>query len=402
MSTGQKAKILIVGGFTFSGGDAGSNYVIGLGKALSGTDFCVEYLGEDAVPASVREDFREFTCHSPPTGRVLRGWKAALANLNASENKLLKWLNQVPAQEYRIVIAYPGGPLNGAALAALHNLCLARAWKLAVVVGEWQGFWQFDAVKLRHRMFDLLDSEIQRRVLNKRINHIIAISRFLERYYNDSGCQAMLLPPLIDASAPKWDCRSAPQGHKRGVKLLFSGGWWRDRLDVITEAVLLLRSEGHDVILEFLGSTREDIGRDPLLRKQIMKAPDGAFRFHGKVPVEKVLPITASADFGVFLRDPAKWADACFPSKVSEFQALGVPLLCNLTSNLGEFLTDGENALVVPQVSVRSFAETVKRVFALSSADREHMRQCSLRCAASKFDYRTYSDSLARFLRAPS
>ena len=398
----QRPKILIVGGFTFSRGEAGSNTVIGYGKALERAGFRVEYLGDHGGSAPIREDFRQFTCHCPPEGRVLRGWKAAIVNLSASENRLLRWLSQVPAQEFRGVAAYPGGDLTAAALARLHRLCLDRGWKLAVIVGEWQGFWQFGGARLHQRVLALVNSEIERRVVNKKIKNIIAISRFLESYYKSSRCNAILVPPIVDCSAPKWDCRPKTSTDKRGLKLLFSGGWWRDRLDLIAKSVSELRDEGHDVVLEFLGSGPEDIGKDPQLRKLVTNAVNGGFRFHGKVPVERVLPITASADFGVLLRDRAKWAEACFPSKLVEFQALGVPMLCNLTSNLGEVLKDGQNALIVPEVSVSAFVKTVKRALALSPAERDHMTQCSLQCAARNFDYRVYSDTLGHFFTNPN
>jgi glycosyltransferase involved in cell wall biosynthesis len=401
MSLGQKRKVLIVGGFTFARGEAGSNYVIGLGKAIENAGFCVQYLADDESQAGVREDFKGFMCHSAPRPAGLRGWRAAIANICALESGLLNWLTRVPANEFQTIIAHLGG-LPVAFLVRLHRLCGAKGWTLAIVVGEWQGFGQSGELKLHHRIWALVDSEIQRRIVNKRVKHIVAISRFLERYYTNSGCDAVLVPPLIDCRAKKWHCRPAPEGGKRGVKLLFSGNWWRDRLDLIAEALVRLRAEGHEVVLEFLGSGPNDFERKPKLRDQILNAPEGTFRFHGQVPVEKVLPIAATADFGILLRDRVKWSDACFPSKVAEFQALGVPLLCNLTSNLEEVLRDGENALVVPEVSVLAFMNTVKRALALSVLELQHMKQRSMECAATRFDYRVYSDSVGQFIRQSS
>ncbi|MGD0615977.1 MAG: glycosyltransferase family 4 protein [Verrucomicrobiota bacterium] len=398
MSTGAKPKILIVGAFTFSRGEAGSNYAIGLGKALKGTGFCIEYLSKDGDRARIREDFREFTCHSAPGRRFLTGWKSAISALSASDDGLIKWVEQAAAGEFSAVIAYPGADSTVGFLVRLHRSCLKKGFKLIVYVCEWQPLWRFGDPKLRRRLAATVDAEIQRRVVNKRINHVIAVSSFLERYYRKSGCDVIRIPPLIDAQAEKWHCRPAVEGRKQRLTLLFSGSWRRDRLDLITEAILRLRQEGHNVVLEFLGSGANDFERNPRIQSQMLQAPQGCFRFHGNVPVEKVLPITASADFGVLLRDRAKWSDACFPSKVAEFQALGVPLLCNLTSNLEEVLRDGDNALIVPQVSMAAFVATVKRALALAPAEMHHMKQCSLQCAANRFDYRIYSDPLGRFV----
>ena len=399
MSKVSKPKILIVGDFSFSRGEAGSNYVIGLGKAIEGAGFRVEYLGEDLDRGTVREDFREFTCHLVQNRRARTGWRATICGLTASDDGLIKWLEQTPAGEFSAVIAYVGSGSTVGFLVRLHRLCLRKGFKLMVVVGEWQRLSQFGSSKLRRLVMATVDSEIQRRLVNKTITHVIAISRFLERYYRNSGCQVIRIPPLVDAQARKWDCRETPTRGGSFVKLLFSGGWQRDRLDLITEAVVRLRNEGHAMVLEFLGCGPEDLESNAGLRSQIRKAPAGTFRFHGRVPVEQVLPITASADFGLMLRDRAKWSEACFPSKVAELQALGVPLLCNLTSDLDEQLRDGENALVVPQVSVAAFVATVKRALALTPSERQRMKQFSLQCAATQFDYRHYSDSLGEFIR---
>jgi len=399
MSAGQKPKILIIGGFTFSHGEAGSNVVIGLGRAIEEAGYCVEYLAEDRGGAAVREDFRRFTCHLAPAGPALQGWRSALVNLSASNHSVINWLGHTLVPGVHAVIVYPGGDFQVAALAKLSRLCLARSWKLAVVVTEWQAYWRLDKLKLSHRVLATVDSEIQRRFQYKKIHHVIVISKFLERYYNNSGCHAILVPPLIDASAEKWNCRPPVNSDKRGVKLVFSGGWWRDRLDLMTEAVLQLKNEGHDVVLEFLGPRLDEIEQDPQLLKQMRKAPNGTFRFHGKVPLEKLFPMTSSADFGVMLRERAKWSNACFPSKVAEFQALGVPMLCNLTSDLETPLRDGENALIVPSVSVAALATTIKRALGLTPTERERLRQHSLQCATKHFDYRNYVDPLGEFIR---
>ncbi len=400
MSTGQKPKILILGDFSYSRAQ-GAHVALGLGKPLRDAGFSPEFLAAHMDETGVRSDFQEFVCHFPLKRRLLRGWRAAVSGLLANDDGLIKWLEKSVAGEFSAVIAYPGSGSTVGFLVRLHRLCLKMGFKLIVVVCEWQRLWQSDGSKLRDRVMASLDSEIQRRVVNKQIMHIIVVSTLLERYYRKSGCDVIRMPPLIDAQAEKWNCRPTTEGPKSDLTLLFSGSWCRDRLDLIMEAVQYLRRDGNRIVLKFLGSGPNELQRSPRLQRQMAQAPPDTFGFHGWVPFERVLPITASADFGVLLRDPAKWSDACFPSKVAEFQALGVPLLCNLTADLQEYLVDGENALVVPHVSVAAFVTTVKRALALAPAEMHHMRQCSLQCAARRFDYRIYSDSLGQFIRHP-
>ena len=391
-------KVLIVGGFTFSRGEAGSNYVIGFGKALEAAGFQAEYLAHGRPDDKLREDFRHFTCHVVPRGPEYRGIKAAIVNLSAAEHGLLEWLAGIPVQQYHAVIVYPGGEFPFMGLEKLRKLCANKGWKHAVIVGEWQSFDNFNQLRLHNRIMAVLDSEMQIRVQYKRVANVVSISRFFERYYNTGLCRSVYVPPLVDTSAEKWRCRSRSNGNGRDLRLLFSGGWWRDRLDLMIKAVAQLRREGHPVVLEFLGSDPAEIKTAPGLKELLSSAPQESVHFHGRVPVEQVLPITASADFGVLFRERARWSDACFPSKLAEFQTLGVPMLCNLTSNLDEVLKDGGNALIVPKLTVESFVATVRRALALPQEAKLRMKERSLECAKREFDYRAYSGTLQGFL----
>ncbi|MGO8697823.1 MAG: glycosyltransferase family 4 protein [Limisphaerales bacterium] len=265
---------------------------------------------------------------------------------------------------------------------------------------EWQRFWRYDPSKVHNALLTALDAQIQVRIVNHQIKKIIVISTYLESYYKKAGCNVVRIPPLIDSRAEIWRRASTVERPRQNLTLLFNGSWCRDRLDLMIEAVLMLNQDGHKVILEFLGCTQNDLGRDPKLQRLISQAPPGVLRFHGWVPREQVLPIAAAADFGILLRHRARWADACFPSKVAEFQSLGVPLLCNLTSDLDQALKDGENALIVPNVSAPALVATIQRALDLTTADKNQMRRRSLRCAEEYFDYRNHVDRLGEFIRS--
>jgi glycosyltransferase involved in cell wall biosynthesis len=397
MSTGQKPKILITGDFSYSRAQ-GAHVSLGLAKPLWEAGFSPEFLSGHMDDTGIRNDFQEFPCHYAPNRILLRGWRAAFRNRSQCGNHLLKWLEQIPAGQFFAVIADPGCGETIAFLWRLRRLCLAKAWRLVVVVAEWQKFLRSGVHALRSSLATVIDSEIQMRIVNKQIGHIIAVSTYLHRYYSKSGCNVIHIPPLIDTQAEKWRCRQPIESPKQDLTLLFSGTWYRDRVEIIIESVGRMRTEGHKLVLEFLGCGPHDLGRNPKLQRLISQSPPSTLRFHGWVPADRVLPIAASADFGLLLRDSARWSRACFPSKVAEFQALGVPLLCNLTSDLDQTLKDGENALIVPQVSVAELVNTIKRALALTPLERERMRWCSFQRAAVHFDYRRYVGPLAEFL----
>ena len=99
------------------------------------------------------------------------------------------------------------------------------------------------------------------------------------------------------------------------------------------------------------------------------------------------------------MRDPSKtFAQAGMPTKVTESLGSGVPVIANLTSDLGEFLIEGGNAIVVDDYSVSACTSALRRAVALSPDERAHMRGESVLTARRLLDYRDYSSQLARFL----
>jgi glycosyltransferase involved in cell wall biosynthesis len=120
--------------------------------------------------------------------------------------------------------------------------------------------------------------------------------------------------------------------------------------------------------------------------------------FHGRVPEDQVACVMRSASFGVLLRDEARWSKSCFPSRVPEFSALGVPMLCNLSSDLGSYLKDGQNAILVPEVSVEGFCSALEKALCLS-ADDFHCMRGQARQMAQRFDGAAYAESYRELLQ---
>ena len=161
-----------------------------------------------------------------------------------------------------------------------------------------------------------------------------------------------------------------------------------------------MRRDGQDIILEYLGSTRDQVAK--LLGKgdDLLDTLSHGVHFHGRVPEDQLPRIIASASFGVLLRDEARWSKSCFPSKMPEFSALGVPMLCNLSSDLDSYLRDGENSIIVPNVSVEGFCSALHKALRLSPDGFQSMR-VQAKDLARKFDGAGYAESYRKLLSSP-
>jgi len=171
---------------------------------------------------------------------------------------------------------------------------------------------------------------------------------------------------------------------------LFSGSHRRERHDVILRAVLKLRQEGADIVIEYLGPTRDEIQGESGVDATVVHALGSGIYFHGRVTDdEKVAKVTAATTYGIILRDNAHWAQACFPSKVVEFAALGVPMICNISSDLGRYLDDGFNSLICEAITVDALSATLRRAWELTDPQYRRMQLAALK-TAERFDARKY------------
>jgi glycosyltransferase involved in cell wall biosynthesis len=122
--------------------------------------------------------------------------------------------------------------------------------------------------------------------------------------------------------------------------------------------------------------------------------------WHGSVPHELVPQYLADADFSVLLRRPERHAMAGFPTKVVESLAAGTPLIVNHTSDLSEYIRDGEEGIVVDGHSAEGLAAAFERAARLGQSDRARMRAAAQRRALASFDYTQYVDAIREFIGA--
>ena len=105
------------------------------------------------------------------------------------------------------------------------------------------------------------------------------------------------------------------------------------------------------------------------------------------------------ADFALLIRDASlRYAKAGFPSKVVEALANATPMLCNLSSDLDEYLVDGYNAILAKDHTPEELAVALRRALLLSPQEKNQMSVQALKTAKDRFDYHEYVDELCGFI----
>jgi glycosyltransferase involved in cell wall biosynthesis len=246
----------------------------------------------------------------------------------------------------------------------------------------------------------LLDMELRIRCAVPLSDGVIGISRYFERYYRGRGCRFLRLPPVLDTHDPRWKKVESSVPRKDRLKLVMFGSVIRDRQDLIIGAVARARAQGVNVSIEYVGRPREEIFYSLGPRGRLIEELGGAVVFHGWVDEDRLRSIIDDADFGVLFREDARWSKACFPSRVPEYLSCGVPLICNTFSDLGEYLHDGQNAIIVPDLSDQALASAMIRAAGMNAETRLKMRDRARHCAEENFDVRKHAGPFGEFVGA--
>lgn len=237
----------------------------------------------------------------------------------------------------------------------------------------------------------LWQTELAMRVLIRRLDGVIAISRWLEDHYTRAALPVVRVPPTLDVKATA----VGRGGEGDRLTLVYAGTPGRkDLLAALLRAVATVDPNGERLRLDIYGPSPDD------LKAYGLAAVPPSVTAHGPVPQVTAMASVARADFSVLLRRPDKVATAGFPTKFVESLAVGTPVIATLTSDLADHLVDGENGLICRDASPETVARVLERALALSGREKSALRKAARHTAETGFDYRRHTDGLRRLVEA--
>lgn len=397
-------RIAYLGSFLFPDGDAAAARVLGIGKALRDQGHSVVFLGiEKSFRATgdrkVEHDgsvstFSGFKYRSPAPMR--RGSFAKMRRLSSIlvGSSIIGRLGAEETDGGRIdaVIAYQPSSIL---ILRLLNWCNERAIPLICDSVEW-----YDRKHMLGGRFGplALDSELRMRKTQHLADGVLVVSRYLEDYYSQDGQPTIRVPPLIDISDAVWS-KGSNSSPTLGLSLAFVGNaGQKDLLVNAIRGLALLGKDAHECRTIIVGPSQEEVRRNLGRDADLLGDLAGTLHFTGRLPHPEALRHLMQTDYSILLRPNARFAHAGFPTKLVESLAMGVPVICNLTSDIGLYVIDGQEGIIVKDSSPEAFADGMRRVLALSSDNRATMRRFARIRAEQSFDYRIWVDPLRKFL----
>lgn len=234
-------------------------------------------------------------------------------------------------------------------------------------------------------------SEYNMRVVQKKFNNIISISRYLMDYY--AGNNNVLLPPLINLKEEKWNTfvpiTNPLIENFNGLKIIFAGNpAKKDLLANLIFAAIIILKENESLQIVVLGVSPENAVK--FCKKELLEKYKSNIVFVGKVPQTIVPSYYKVCDFSAIIREPSRKNMAGFPTKMAESMAAGCPVLLNTTSDLGNYAKDGVNAKIIKDYSIEAISQGLRELLLLDCTTINKMKHNARITGERYFDYNQY------------
>lgn len=253
---------------------------------------------------------------------------------------------------------------------------------------EWYSPCEFTHGKLDKAY--ILKDRLNRRVIRNPIR-VIGISSYLTEYFKSRGLKAVRIPVIMDVENTGI---SKNTGDK--IRLIYAGSPAnKDYLKEIVLGITMLSEKQKEKLeLHILGANE-----DQIKSLTSLQALPTCIKAYGRVPREKVEETMLQMDFSVLLRpSEERYTKAGFPTKSVEAMAHGVAMICNLSSDLGMYLKDGKNAIIVDGYNEKAFAHSLERVLDMSRVEIDAIKHNARQLAEQEFDYRKWVKTISDFI----
>ena len=240
---------------------------------------------------------------------------------------------------------------------------------------EWYGWEGFRPVTNVRR---ILESRWRNTSLVSRAGNLLSTSHWLEKRH--PRVNTLVVPFVLD---PAWSCWQAPPNDSWSdtrdvLRFVYSGspglGMHKDRLPLIVEALDRLSPDGAGFRFAVVGMAAQEYLRSMPQHAKLLGRHADSIRFLGRMPHRDAVGVLKAADFSIFVRERNRVSEVGFPTKYAEAATCGIPVLTNRTSDIAEYLVDGQNGILLPDCSPAAIEHGLSRALALPRDALDRMR----------------------------
>ena len=249
--------------------------------------------------------------------------------------------------------------------------------------------------EFKHGMFALSyihNNILNRYMINKNMR-VIAISKYLKNHFDSRGINTCRIPFILDVKNIKYEKKLSQEK----LVIVYAGMIGKkDHFNAVIEAMNLLdEREKSRIELKIIGTSRVDFIKGTGIEEEKINSLGNSVVFLGHVSRSVVIRNLSEANFTILIRpENLRYSQAGFPTKVTESLAYGTPVITNITSDLGDYLSDNYDSVIVKNTSSDAVLEALKRVLNMDKSQLEQLCINARHTAEEKLDYRCFYEEI--------
>ena len=342
--------ILYIGGFELPDKNAAAHRVLSNAKIFKKLGKKIIFIGIDNSLSwdsdilYTRTTIQGFEAYAIPYPKKSRHWFKYLTSIQ-DYIKICKKIGNI-----EMIILYN---FQAIAMKKLMSYCKKNKIKCCADITEWRSA---KGEGIIYKILKDSDTWYRMKILHKRLDGLIVISKYLEQYYN--CCKNVVyVPAIVDISEIKWQ-----KEYKKSMvilKLVYAGNPGRkDRLDLLIEA---LDKVNRKYQLDIIGITSKQYLSYYPNHSNILKSHTNII-FYGKMEHLKALEYVKKANFSCFLREDDRVSKSGFPTKFVEAITCGTPVITNKTSNLEDYIKNGKNGIFIESLELNNLINIIEEL----------------------------------------
>jgi len=233
----------------------------------------------------------------------------------------------------------------------------------------------------------------------RRFDLVVAITRYLAEYarpYLRPEADVIVLPIMVDCD--EYEPDGPPRSDPRLIVYVGMLNERKDGVETLMKAFSRIAADFPNVSLRLVGDSDDArVSNVPAFRRtaEALGTSDRV-EFTGQVLRAEIPRHLRDASVLVLARPSSQQAEAGFPTKLGEYLASGRPVVVTRTSDIAEYLVDGDNAYLVQPDDADALTAKLREV--LADPDSAAVGAAGRRVAEKRFDYRVTGRALAEAL----
>jgi len=275
-------------------------------------------------------------------------------------------------------------------------LILGKIYKIKMVFDavEW---YNYNSYKIKYFNVMVWSVYLTMNYLLLFFDGLITISHYLENYYSIRKKKTLFLPPITVINRDSFSSKNKMCFEENYLNLVYTGiPGKKDYIEITIKGTQRLFEAGEKIKFHIFGCTYDNL----LSNIPDLNLNKKCILCYGYIGQKELTEYMRGADFSVLIRDEKKrYAKAGFSTKFVHSLSVGLPVISNLTGDIGYYLKDNFNGYILEDASEDAFVTKIRSVLNRDKQNDLTLRKNAFQTAFDHFRVSNiYTDKIVAFL----